>query len=184
MDALQIIDKRHELFAAFSAVSQPRSDYQIAKFVVGEHVTPERQYMQVVTELQRKTSAIRRAVAEQKKLLKKLAAEQDENERELIQIDLDDLNFGIDGAVREFNTLHAIYKTFPAYTAEELQAAEEGYWIKRLATQAQVDIDSTGAVSAGNIDALRQAGIMGGFTERFTQLAAQLPGINAGLLRE
>jgi hypothetical protein len=173
MDALQIINKREELFAAFSAVCQPRSDYQIQNFVVGEHVTPERQYMQVVVELQHKTSAIRRAVVNQKKLLRNLDNEQDELEKGLIQIELDDLALVIEGAVREFNTLHSIFKQYPSYTARELQEAEAGYWVKRLATQAQIDVESMGTIGAGNLDALRQAGMAGGFETRFLSRLVQ-----------
>ena len=167
MNALEIINSRHELFAAFTKVSQPRSNYQIEKFVVGEHLTPERQYMQAVLELQRKTSAIRRAVIELKKLNARLLSESDEIERELIQVDIDDINFAIEGAAREFNTLHSIYKRYPEYTVEQLQDAEESYWIKRLATQAQIDLEATGAIGVGNLDALRQAGLIGGFEVRF-----------------
>lgn len=175
MDALQIIQEREKLFAAFSAACQPRSNYQIEKFVVGDHETPERQYMQVVVELQHKTSAIRRAVVNQKQLIRKLSKEQDELERELIQIDLDDVALVIEGAVREFNTLYAIYQRFPSFSAEQLQMAEQAYWQQRLARQAQIDIETMGTIGPGNLDALRQADMAGGFVERFMQAQQALP---------
>jgi hypothetical protein len=182
MDALEIVNKRHELFDAFSAVAQPRSNYQIAKFVVGEHCTPERQYMQVVNELQRKTTNIRRALVEQRILYKKLNAEIDPDKQELLQIDLDELRFSIEGAVREFNTLYAIYKSYPRYTAEQLQAAEAGYWHKRLAIQSQLDIEATGVIGQGNADALRMAGMTGEHAERFQALVTAVPGATTKLL--
>lgn len=178
MNLPEIISQHDKLFQAFEAVSQPRSDYQIRKFVVGEHETPERQYLQVVTEIQRKVSSLRRAVIDRRKKEAQLRTETNEDEKEILQIDLDDMNFAITGAMREFNTLYGIYQGLPQFTAQELQDAEEGYWIRRLIRQSQVDIDSFGQVGPGNMDALRQAGIVGGFEERFAEIAKNLKGVN------
>jgi hypothetical protein len=182
MNLPEIISQHDALFAAFDAVSQPRSDYQLKKFVVGEHETPERQYLQVVVEMQRKVSALRRAVIERRKKLNAIDKEKDPDEKELMQIDLDDMNFAITGAMREFDTLYAIYKSLPTFTAQELQAAEEVYWIRRLMRQSQVDLDCFGQVSPGNMDALRQAGIVTGFEERFKLVSQSLRGVNNDLL--
>jgi hypothetical protein len=183
MNLPEIISQHDKLFAAFEAVSQPRSDYQLRKFVVGEHETPERQYLQVVVEMQRKVSALRRAVIERRKKLNAIDKEVDPDEKELMQIDLDDMNFAITGAMREFDTLYAIYKSLPTFTAQELQDAEENYWIRRLMRQSQVDLDCFGQVSPGNMDALRQAGIVTGFEERFKQISQTLLGVDHDLLQ-
>lgn len=182
MNLPEIISQHDKLFQAFEAVSQPRSDYQIRKFVVGEHETPERQYLQVVTEIQRKVSSLRRAVIDRRKKEAQLKTETNEDEREILQIDLDDMNFAITGAMREFNTLYGIYQSLPQFTAQELQDAEEGYWIRRLIRQSQVDIDSFGQVGPGNMDALRQAGIVGGFEERFAEMSKSLRGVDHALV--
>lgn len=182
MNLPEIISQHDKLFQAFEAVSQPRSDYQIRKFVVGEHETPERQYLQVVTEIQRKVSSLRRAVIDRRKKEAQLKTETNEDEREILQIDLDDMNFAITGAMREFNTLYVIYQSLPQFTAQELQDAEEGYWIRRLIRQSQVDIDSFGQVGPGNMDALRQAGIVGGFEERFAEMSKSLRGVDHALV--
>src|SRR5512136_474682 len=87
---------------AFEKCSQPRTNYQIENFVVKEHETLERQYSQCVTELWRKTSSIRRAELELKKLMDKLEKEADPIEKELILIDIDELTFALMGATREF----------------------------------------------------------------------------------
>ena len=183
MNLPEIISQHDALFAAFDAVSQPRSDYQLRKFVVGEHETPERQYLQVVVEMQRKVSALRRAVIERRKKLAAIDKEVDLDEKELMQIDLDDMNFAITGAMREFDTLYAIYKSLPTFTAQELQDAEEKYWQRRLIRQSQVDIDSFGQISPGNMDALRQAGIVNGFEERFAQMSKSLQGVDHDMVR-
>jgi hypothetical protein len=183
MNLPEIISQHDKLFAAFEAVSQPRSDYQLRKFVVGEHETPERQYLQVVVEMQRKVSALRRAVIERRKKLAAIDKETNPDERELMQIDLDDMNFAITGAMREFDTLYSIYMSLPSFTAKELQDAEENYWQRRLIRQAQVDLDSFGQVGPGNLDALRQAGIITGFEERFAQVSSSLRGVNHEMVR-
>jgi hypothetical protein len=183
MNLPEIISQHDALFAAFDAVSQPRSDYQLRKFVVGEHETPERQYLQVVVEMQRKVSSLRRAVIERRKKIAAIEKETDLDEKELMQIDLDDMNFAITGAMREFNTLYDIYMSLPTFTTQQLQDAEEGYWIRRLIRQSQVDIDSCGQVSPGNMDALRQAGIVTGFEERFNLVSQSLRGVNHDLLQ-
>lgn len=175
MDLPMILSCGERLKSAFFAVSQPRTDYQLKKFVVEEHESPERQYMQIVVELQRKYSALRRAVVTRRQKEKELETKTDLDERELIAIDLEEMDFAMTGAMREFATLYTMLQQYPVYTAEQLQAAEESYWHRRLTRQAQIDLDSMGTVSAGNLDALRQAGIMDQFKLQFQQNNAVPP---------
>jgi len=185
MELNEILSAKQEIYEAFRNIAQPRTNFQLKKFVIEDHVTQERQYMQCVLELQRKYSAIKRASIEQRKLLRKLEQEKDELERELIEIELEDLQFALEGAIREFETLYAIFKSMPKYTYEQLQEAEEKYWIKRLSIQAMIDMQSTGYVSRGNLDALRQLGLVDAekLCNNFIEFARGKEGINDTMLQ-
>lgn len=154
---IEVKEKYIELLDSFDAVAQSRSDYQLEHFVVKDHETLERQFLQVVIELQVKSSTLRRAVINRRKLVKRIQDEQDPDEKELLLIDLEDLDFGMKGAVREFNTLYGIYYNLPKFTADDIQKAEADYWKLRLTRQAAIDVESTGRVGTGNLNALRQA---------------------------
>ena len=75
-------------------------------------------------------------------------------------IDLENLHFAMQGAVREFNRYYEIFETLPKFTYEQMQDAEERYWQLRLARQAQCDIDASGRIGTGNHEALWQAGLI------------------------
>lgn len=150
---------------AFAAIQQPRSDYAIQNFVVGQHDTDTRKYSQCVIELQVKYGAIRRALLTERKLqieIKKLLDSGDEIqqiEAEEKQIDLDETRLAMQGAFREFECLYAIFRSFPKqFSHEELQAGEVEYWHKRLNRQAAQELLAGGRVGVGNQEALAQIG--------------------------
>lgn len=162
------IDRRmEELQAAIRSIQQPRSTFQIEKFVVRQHDTLERQYHQCVLELYVKYNNIRRAMLQRRRLeidIRDLAA-QDEDERRSLdlqekQYDLEDLDLALLGAVREFEVLYSIFCSMPQFTYEEIQAAEEGYWRTRLTRQAAEDIGAFGHIGVGNRDSLWMAGFI------------------------
>lgn len=156
--ALDIINnKRKELETAFHNINQSRTDFQIKNFVVGSHDTPTRQYQQCLMELHSKTYNLRRHIIERRKLVKKIDAEKDADDKELLCISLEELDFGIESEVREWNVLYGIFQEMPKYTFEDFQAGEEEYWQLRLARQAQEDLVAHGRISVGNLDAMWQA---------------------------
>ena len=170
----QIIDKGRELRNSFEAVSQSRSDYQLKHFVVQQHETPERQFLQVVIELQRKVSSIRRAQIGLRQLSNKMAEEDDDDERDLLALDQEDAEFAILGAIREFNCLYAMYEALPKFTHEQIQDAEQEYWQTRLARQSCLDLEATSRIGVGNLDALRQADMLPGLAGKMTELRKTL----------
>lgn len=170
---IEVKEKYIDLQDSFDAVAQPRSDYQLEHFVVKDHETQERQFLQVVIELQAKSSVLRRAVVNRRKLMKRIKAEQDADEKELLLIDLEDLDFGMKGAVREFNTLYGLYAQLPRFTAEDIQKAEADYWRIRLTRQAAIDVEATGRIGTGNLNALRQADLFP-TDEKSKQIASAL----------
>jgi len=156
-----------ELEEAFEAIQQPRPDYVLKKFVVGQHDTDPQRYMQCVLEMQIKYDAIRRAkLTRQKLLLQIVDLEKDGSpidhiDARLKHIDIEAQDRAMLGAVREFEALYRIWQGFPRrYTRDELNAAQEEYWIKRLTRQANQDIQATGRIGVGNLEALQQIGLV------------------------
>jgi hypothetical protein len=165
MDIQQIKDAVADLHEAFAHIQQPRSDYQLRHFVVGQHDTEPNRYAQCVLELQIKYNAIRRGLLAKQKLeieIQRLIASGDEIDAisaDEKKIDIEEVDLAISGAFREFQCLYAIWKSFSRqYTHQELQEAQEEYWQARLTRQAIQDLHAAGRISQGNQDALRQAG--------------------------
>lgn len=161
-----------ELQQAFLEIQQPRTDFEIEHYVVGQHDTPAKQYAQCVLEMQIIYDNIRRANLNKKRVnlelqkLKKIMGEQtDQIEKQITQIDIDNKNIDMEvqdramlGALREFKALYAVYKAFPKkYTREELNNDQPEYWKRRLSRQANQDIASrTCGIGVGNLDAIKQ----------------------------
>jgi hypothetical protein len=150
-------EKRTELEAAFHSINQARSNYQIEHFVVGQHDTEPRKYSQCVLELQVRTFNLRRQMVQKRQLLKKIASTTDIDEKELLTIDLEELELGLENQVREWNTLYNIFEAMPKFTYEQIQSGESEYWNLRLARQCQEDLLASGRIGVGNLDALWQS---------------------------
>jgi hypothetical protein len=164
-DLIPFDNWRAELDESIKAIQQPRTDFQIKHFVVGQHVSEPRRWWQCVLELQIKLQNIRRAEIHQRQSrrkierLEKIGTPAALDKAELERIDLEDHSLAMLGAVREAQCLWGIYKSFDrTFTREELEAAESEYWQLRLAMQAQHDMNANGRVGVGNQDALRMIG--------------------------
>jgi len=175
---LTVIENKHtELHEAFIEIFQGRSDFQLEKFVINVHATPERQYAQCVLELQNKYYSIKRADISRRKINHEIKSEVCPYTIEEKELELEQLEIALIGALREFDTLYRIYKTFPKYTNRDLQVAEDKYWLQRLTTQAQQDIEAHGAVSVGNAEALRQINVITEYSDRFFESVQNHPGL-------
>lgn len=150
---------------AFTAIQQPRTDFELENFVVKAHDTEPRQWAQCVLELQNKYDAIRRAILEREKKeieIRELLTgdEKSRIDAKLKQIDVEQLDRAMVGALREFKALYCIYQSYPKqYTRDELNADQVEYWQKRLKRQALLDEQATGRITQGNLDSLRLAGV-------------------------
>jgi len=160
-----------ELLQAFKEIQQPRTNYQLEKFVVGKYETPEQQYFHCVLELQLKYNSLRKAKIHLEKtnyLIEKYKKEEAEGnklsefKRREREIDKETAELAVLGALREFETLYKIWKSFDKnYTREEMDKAQPLYWQRRLTGQANRDVMACGRISVGNQDALRQIGEVG-----------------------
>ena len=159
-------DKLAAVLVAFDAVCQPKTNFQIDHFVIGQHDLPERQYMQCVVQMQIAASNIRKAGIQRRRLdldiaeLRALHTVRSGLDLEDKLIDLENHEFAMRGAVREFNRYYEIFESFPKFSYEQLQEAEQRYWTLRLGRQAQCDLEAHGRVGTGNHEALWQAGLV------------------------
>ena len=155
-----------ELQNAFLEIQQPRTEFTLRHFVVGQHDTIEQQYAQCVLEMQIKYDNIRRALLSKKRIeieIKELESKNTEIDlidAEIKKIDLEAQDRAIVGAWREFQVLYKIWNEFPKkYTRQELDLAQPEYWQKRIARQANQDLIAMGRIQVGNQESLNQIGL-------------------------
>jgi len=160
----ELVREGERMLERFEAIQQPRSDFALAHFVVAQHDTPARQWVQAVLELQGRVFNLRRAqLDEEEKLLDLKKHRRNRIKRTRIELDLREMALARLGAVREANTLLAIVRVLEEqhggpYTHEELQAGEPEYWRLRLTRQSYLALRAGGApANAGNYDAILQA---------------------------
>lgn len=154
-----------EMYADFEAIAMPRSAYVLEHLVVKPHEHITQQWLQCVLEMRIKYNNIRRGILQKKIIeceiqeLLETGEEIEALKAEQKRIDLDELHYSQLGMMREFFALYEIYKQFPHFTREEIEAGQAEYWYNRLTKQAAQDIEAMGRVSVGNIEALRQIGL-------------------------
>jgi hypothetical protein len=173
-----MLDKIQE---AILEVQQPRSRFQLERFVMGQHLTPEMQYYQTCIELQDMIYKYKLAqINVQKSELKisKLRGTGDEmselkaQEREL---GLEQTRIAMVGAEREVAHLVQIWESFEhKFTRAEIEAAQPEYWNARLTANARAMLMGGTSVNAAHIEAMEQAGVLGNFIEEVSQSKKEL----------
>jgi hypothetical protein len=166
MEELEKVEINDQLLQAFKEVQQPRTEFQLRKFVVGQHGIPEQDYAQCVVELQLKYNNLRRAKIHLEKTkhqvseLSKKTDKLSEFTRREKEIDKEECGLAVIGALREFEILYQIWNEFPKkYTRAEIDRVQPEYWKKRLTKQANQDLMANGRVSVGNQNVLSQIGM-------------------------
>lgn len=163
-----VIEEKHPVYDAFNEIAQARTRYQIDKFVIGQHDTDEQRYKQVVLEIRTLVGTIKRihlTVEKTKIQLNALKAKKDpisQIDAELIELDLEDSEFGLRGALKELQYFLEVWENWEKkYTAEEIENMQPAYWNARLNRQASLEaIGSGGTVSWASLDALHQIGML------------------------
>ena len=156
---------REDIQLSFIECQMPRSRYQIERFVVGAHDTPEMQFVQVCRELEALYYTIKEVGMANKRTeleIAKLRATGDE----IDAIDADIKELGLErtrlvaiGARRELDCLIDMYDAMPHFTREQIDIAQPGYWQARLARQTNYQIMAGGAGWA-HLEALDQIGVL------------------------
>lgn len=163
-----VLEEKHPVYDAFNEVAQARTRYQIDKFVIGQHDTDEQRYKQVVLEIRTLVGNIKRiylTVEKTKINLNELKAKKDpisQIDAELIQLDLEDSEYGLHGALKELQYFLEVWENWEKkYTAEEIENMQPAYWNARLNRQASLEaIGSGGTVAWASLDALHQIGML------------------------
>jgi len=156
-----------EIEAAILEVQQPRSRFQLERFVIGQHKTEEMQFYQTCLELQDmiyKYQSAKLNVQKQELKIKRLRETGDELKElkaQELELGLKQTYTAMQGAEREMLALTEIFYSFPKqYTREEIEAAQPDYWDERLTGNARAQLMGGSGVNAAHIEAMEQAGVL------------------------
>lgn len=170
-----------EIEKAIAEVQQPRSRFQLERFVLGQHATEEMRYYQTVIELQDSIYKYKLAVISLKKAelkISKLRAtgdDLDELKAQEIELGLGQTSIAMVGAEREMKHLLEIFQNFDKkYTREEIEAAQPDYWQARLTNNAKAMLMSGSNVNYAHIEAMEQAGVLDSFVAEVEQQKKEL----------
>lgn len=158
---------------AIEEVQQPRSRFQLERFVLGQHPTKEMQYYQVCIELQDMLYKYELAELNAKKAnlkvsrLRATGDELDELKAQEIELGQKQAAYAIAGAKKEIAHLIDIWNSFDIkYSRQEIEDAQPDYWESRLTSNAKAMLLGSGAVNPSHIEAMDQAGILDKFVEQ------------------
>jgi len=156
-----------EIENAIAEVQQPRSRFQLERFVTGSHATPEMQYYQTCLELQDmiyKFQVAKIGVQKAELKIKRLRETKDEMKElkaQETEIGLRQTRLAMIGAERELNDLVEIFNGFDTkFTRAEIEAAQPDYWNQRLTGNAKAMLMGGNSVNAAHIEAMEQAGVL------------------------
>lgn len=161
---------------AIAEIQQARSRYQLERFVVGQHDTPEMRFYQLCIELQDMTYklahaslTVRRGELEIARL-RRTGDELDAADADIKDLELQQTRLAMLGAEREVDVLRAMFEAHPKFTRAEIEAAQPEYWQARLTRQAELQqFGGRHGIGWAHLDAMRQAGAL-------TELTAPTPG--------
>ena len=166
---------------AIAEVQQPRSRFQLERFVLGQHATKEMQYYQTVIELQDAIYKYKVAVLNVKKSEIKIAElrvtgkEFDELKAQERELRLEQTKLAMVGAKREMEHLVEIFDSFEhKYTRDEIEAAQPDYWQARLTNNARAMLMGGSSVNAAHIEAMEQAGVLDSFVAEVEKTKKEL----------
>jgi hypothetical protein len=170
-----------EINKAIAEVQQPRSRFQLERFVLGQHATPEMQYYQVCLELQDMIFKYKLAEISEKKALIKITKlrstgnELDELKAQEVELGLSNARFAVIGAQRELAHLIDIWESFDKkYSREEIEAAQPDYWQARLTNNARAMLMGGASVNPAHIEAMEQAGVLDNFVAEVEKTKKEL----------
>jgi len=159
-----------EIEKAILEVQQTRSQFQLDKFVIGQHATLEMQYYQTCIELQDMIYKLRLAEITQQKnkikieRLRETKDEIDELDAQEIELSMAQTELAMLGAKREIAHLVQAWDSFEhKFTRAEIEQAQPEYWKQRLTGNAKSMLIGGVSVNPSQIEAMQQAGILDEF---------------------
>jgi predicted transcriptional regulator len=166
---------------AIAEVQQPRSRFQLERFVLGQHSTPEMQYYQVCLELQDLLYKYKLAEINAKKTqlkidrLRSTGDELDDLKAQEIELGQTQTRLAVIGAQRELAHLIDIWESFEhKYSRDEIESAQPDYWQARLTNNAKAMLMGGSNVNAAHIEAMEQAGVLDSFVAEVEKTKKEL----------
>jgi predicted transcriptional regulator len=170
-----------ELEKAIAEIQQPRSRFQLERFVLGQHSTDEMRYYQTLIELQDMIYKYKLAEINKKKTDLKIAKlratgdELDELKAQEIELGQEQTALAVIGAQRELAHLIDIWESFDhKYTRAEIEAAQPDYWQARLTNNAKAMLMGGSSVNPAHIEAMEQAGVLDSFVAEVEKTKKEL----------
>jgi len=152
---------------AIKEIQQSRSRYQIEKFVVGQHDSPEMQYYQLCIEANGTSDAIKETELRIEKLkaeadeLRETGKKSDAIEAQIKELGVPSLETQLIGQRRELAFMEELFSQYENYTREDIEAAQPEYWRNRLMRVGEMQmLAKQGGVDWAHIQALYQADVL------------------------
>jgi predicted transcriptional regulator len=170
-----------EIEKAIAEVQQPRSRFQLERFVLGQHATAEMRYYQTVIELQNMIYNYKLSKINLEKTRLKIAKLKSKNndmanlKAEELELALEQNEISIIGAEREIAHLVDIWNSFDKkFSREEIEEAQPEYWQARLTNNAKAMLMGGSGVNPAHIEAMDQAGVLDSFIDAVEQSKKEL----------
>lgn len=158
---------------AILEIQQPRSRFQLEKFVLGQHATKEMQYYQVCLELQDMLYKYENAKLDMQITELKIEKLLEKNDAianlkaEKLKLALEQSKVLMLGHEREVAHLVDLWASFShKFSRAEIEAAQPDYWTARLTNNANAMVMGNGQVNPAHIEAMEQAGVLQSFIEK------------------
>lgn len=167
-----------EILNYLSTEMTPYSEFQSEAFVINNEVTDHRKIQQVALEVRTRLDllveaeyALEKLDVKIRKLLRDIENEEDDLEKELLEIELkkhryDDAQARVRMAQTNMEIakfVKILKKIAPENTLETIQSYKENweekekeYWAKRMGRQAMYDMLTTGKIGTGNLESIMQ----------------------------
>ena len=155
----------NEVANTIADVQQSRSRFQMEKFVVGQHRSPEMRFMQICLELQSMEYAVALSYLNERHAQVKIdkhrskGTELGEIKAEKQELALRKMQLVRVGAMRELQLLREMFNESHHYTREEIERAQPEYWRERL-TRHHALQTAAGTPNWSMLDTMIQAEIM------------------------
>lgn len=146
-------------------IDQSRSRFQIERFVVGQHHTIEMQYVQLVRELAGLQEALEESELRALKLeaeaeeLRETSRKSDGYEADLKERQASSVRRRMVSVRREMRMMEELFASYPMFTREDIEEAQEQYWRERLLRTAALQA-LAGGVEWAQAEAVWQAGAL------------------------
>lgn len=130
-------------YEQIAEIQQQRSEYQLRKFVIGQHPSPEMQYYQACLELQDMEYKLALASLTRERTLLEIERLRKEGigdpvkriDADIKELELQQHQLAVIGAQREVAVLRRILSEMPRYTRAQIERAQPEYWKRRLSVE-------------------------------------------------